>query len=88
MSEEKGVWAKPILCAKRKIFSLAAAMLRGGFFLSMLMAGCHALYSPSDDVYDLTADNFQKMVLDSHFVWIVEFYAPWYVYSGTWRPLY
>ena len=50
----------------------------GGLLLSMLMLGCHALYSPSDDVYDLTPDNFQKMVIDSHFVWIVEFYAPWY----------
>ncbi len=52
-------------------------ILRGVLLLSMLVLGCHALYSPSDDVYDLTADNFQKMVLDSHFVWIVEFYAPW-----------
>lgn len=45
----------------------------------MLFLGSHALYSPSDDVYDLTPENFQKMVIDSHFVWIVEFYAPWYV---------
>jgi hypothetical protein len=53
-------------------------MFYGGvFLLSMLVLGCHALYSPSDDVYDLTPDNFQKMVIDSHFVWIVEFYAPW-----------
>ena len=52
-------------------------LLRGGVLLGMLMLSCNALYSPSDDVYDLTADNFQKMVLDSHFVWIVEFYAPW-----------
>lgn len=53
---------------------------RSVFLLSlscMLMVGCQALYSPSDDVYDLTEDNFQKMVIDSHFVWIVEFYAPW-----------
>ena len=46
--------------------------------LLLLIGSCSALYSPSDDVYDLTSDNFQKMVLDSHFVWIIEFYAPWY----------
>ena len=40
---------------------------------------CQALYDYTDEVYDLTPDNFEKMVLDSHFVWIVEFYAPWYV---------
>lgn len=53
--------------------------IKGGLLLSMLIVGCYALYSPSDDVYDLTPTNFQQMVLDSHFVWIVEFYAPWYV---------
>lgn len=35
-------------------------------------------YDHTDEVYDLTPANFQKLVLDSHFVWIVEFYAPWY----------
>jgi len=41
------------------------------------MCGSHALYDHTDEVYDLTPDNFQKMVIESHFVWIVEFYAPW-----------
>lgn len=50
---------------------------RGVFLFSILVLSCHAFYSPSDDVYELTPDNFQKMVIESHFVWIVEFYAPW-----------
>uniref|UniRef100_A0A673CAL3 Protein disulfide-isomerase A6 n=1 Tax=Sphaeramia orbicularis TaxID=375764 RepID=A0A673CAL3_9TELE len=30
-----------------------------------------------DDVVELTDDNFDKMVLDSDDVWLVEFFAPW-----------
>ena len=41
------------------------------------MAVCHGLYSATDDVYELNTNNFDKMVIESHFVWIVEFYAPW-----------
>ena len=44
-----------------------------------LLSGCQALYDHTDEVYDLNPDNFQKLVIDSHFVWIVEFYAPWSV---------
>ena len=36
-----------------------------------------ALYDKSDDVYELTADNFDSMVVNSEHVWVVEFYAPW-----------
>lgn len=36
-----------------------------------------ALYDKSDDVYELTADNFDTMVINSPHVWVVEFYAPW-----------
>ncbi len=48
---------------------------------SLLASVCYGLYSPSDDVYDLNPNNFDKMVTESHFVWIVEFYAPWYVWT-------
>ena len=36
-----------------------------------------ALYDSSDDVFELTASNFDSMVINSHYVWVVEFYAPW-----------
>ena len=36
-----------------------------------------ALYSPSDDVAELTASNFQREVVQSDDLWLVEFYAPW-----------
>jgi len=45
--------------------------------VSVLVAVCHGLYSATDDVYELNPSNFDKMVVESHFVWIVEFYAPW-----------
>lgn len=35
-----------------------------------------ALYSSSDDVVELTANNFDRMVVKSDEVWVVEFYAP------------
>jgi len=35
------------------------------------------MYSATDDVIELTSDNFQSEVLDSKDVWLVEFYAPW-----------
>jgi protein disulfide-isomerase A6 len=35
------------------------------------------LYSPSDDVVQLTSATFKTRVLDSKELWLVEFYAPW-----------
>ena len=40
---------------------------------------CKADYFPSDDVVELTASNFNSKVIQSDDVWLVEFYAPWYV---------
>jgi len=36
-----------------------------------------ALYDRSDDVVELTASNFNNMVINSDEIWMVEFYAPW-----------
>lgn len=36
-----------------------------------------ALYTSSSGVVDLTAANFNKLVVNSDEVWLVEFYAPW-----------
>ncbi|XP_044740990.1 protein disulfide-isomerase A6 homolog [Chrysoperla carnea] len=37
----------------------------------------HGLYPSSSEVVDLTAANFDRLVLQSDAVWVVEFYAPW-----------
>jgi protein disulfide-isomerase A6 len=44
---------------------------------SCLLALGTALYSPSDDVIELTESNFNTRVLQSSELWFVEFYAPW-----------
>ena len=46
-------------------------------FSTLAWKGVLAMYDSSDDVYELRADNFQQMVINSDFVWVVEFYAPW-----------
>lgn len=38
-------------------------------------------YSAKDDVVLLTEKNFEKEVLQSGDYWLVEFYAPWCVFS-------
>ncbi|XP_012254956.1 protein disulfide-isomerase A6 homolog [Athalia rosae] len=47
------------------------------FGLLLLIAASEALYPSSSDVVDLTPSNFDRLVLQSDHVWIVEFYAPW-----------
>ncbi|XP_028253013.1 protein disulfide-isomerase A6-like [Parambassis ranga] len=42
-----------------------------------LVLSVHALYSPSDDVVELTSSNFNREVIQSDSLWLVEFYAPW-----------
>ncbi len=38
-----------------------------------------ALYGPGDDVVELTPSNWDKRVMQDDGLWIIEFYAPWYV---------
>ncbi|XP_062554020.1 protein disulfide-isomerase A6 homolog [Armigeres subalbatus] len=45
-------------------------------FLAGLTHSGWALYSSSDDVVELNANNFDRLVVKSDEVWIVEFYAP------------
>ena len=47
-------------------------------FVGLLATAC-ALYSPSDDVIELTPSNFDRLVKQGDEVWMVEFYAPWSV---------
>lgn len=44
--------------------------------LASLVSSGLALYSSSDDVVELTANNFDRLVVKSDEVWVVEFYAP------------
>lgn len=50
-----------------------------GVFLSCFVSLARGLYGPQTDVVQLTANNFRSMVMDSDSVWLVEFFAPWYV---------
>lgn len=45
--------------------------------LLALVAGVNCMYSAKSDVVELTPKNFDKLVIDSNEVWVVEFYAPW-----------
>nr|DAZ86369.1 TPA_inf: venom-related protein PDI [Conus ebraeus] len=49
----------------------------GLVLFSLAVAGVSAMYSPSDDVVDLTPTNFHTKVINGDELWIVEFYAPW-----------
>lgn len=42
-----------------------------------LLLSARALYSAGDDVIELTASNFNREVIQSDSLWLVEFYAPW-----------
>ncbi|KAM6906014.1 protein disulfide-isomerase A6 isoform 2-T2 [Lycodopsis pacificus] len=42
-----------------------------------LLLSVGAFYSASDDVVELTPSNFNKEVIQSDSLWLVEFYAPW-----------
>ena len=50
--------------------------------LSLLITSVVGFYSSGDGVVTLTPSNFDSEVAQSDSVWIVEFYAPWYVYCN------
>lgn len=51
--------------------------MKGLVFFLALATGAAALYTAEDDVTELTKENFQKTVVESDKIWMVEFYAPW-----------
>ena len=59
-----------------------------GVFLSCFVTLARALYGPQTDVVQLTASNFRSMVMDSDSVWLVEFFAPWYVFPACLAAFY
>eukprot|EP00742_Colponemidia_sp_Colp-10_P002317 GILJ01002473.1.p1 GENE.GILJ01002473.1~~GILJ01002473.1.p1 ORF type:complete len:442 (+),score=88.83 GILJ01002473.1:48-1328(+) len=48
-----------------------------GALALLLCVSVSALYSSNSPVVQLTGQNFQKTVIDSDALWLVEFYAPW-----------
>lgn len=76
------------------IFSQNNMVLKHKFisFLVLLFAvlasSCSALYSPSSDVVDLNPNNFDRLVINSDEVWIVEFFAPWCGHCQQFVPEY
>lgn len=44
---------------------------------SLTVLSVHGLYSASDDVVELNPSNFNREVMQSDSLWLVEFYAPW-----------
>lgn len=50
-----------------------------------LVLSVQAFYSASDDVIVLTPSNFNKEVIQSDSLWLVEFYAPWWVHRSWFK---
>lgn len=48
-----------------------------------LVLSIQAMYSSSDDVVELTPSNFNREVIQSDSLWLVEFYAPWWVRAAV-----
>ncbi|KAI2652043.1 Protein disulfide-isomerase A6 [Labeo rohita] len=52
-------------------------MFSGVLACSLTVLSVHGLYSASDDVVELNPSNFNREVLQSDSLWLIEFYAPW-----------
>ncbi|KAM4772251.1 protein disulfide-isomerase A6 [Rhinophrynus dorsalis] len=48
-----------------------------GALICTLFLAVRCMYSASDDVIELNPNNFNKEVIQSDSLWLVEFYAPW-----------
>lgn len=42
-----------------------------------MLLSVRAFYSADDDVVELTPSSFNREVVQSDSLWLVEFYAPW-----------
>lgn len=75
---QQGPWVgeDPVLWALLSLlcFVVCPGLVSCAFFLAV-----SGLYSSSDDVIELTPSNFNREVIQSNSLWLVEFYAPWYV---------
>ncbi|ROI33900.1 Protein disulfide-isomerase A6 [Anabarilius grahami] len=48
---------------------------------SLTVLSVHGLYSSSDDVVELNPSNFNREVMQSDSLWLVEFYAPCWLWT-------
>lgn len=58
------------------------------FLVVALASSGWALYSASDPVVELTDSNFERLVVKSDEIWVVEFYAPWCGHCQQLAPEY
>lgn len=54
-------------------------VLPGVLVCSWAVLSVRGLYTASDDVVELNPSNFNREVVQSDSLWLVEFYAPWWV---------
>jgi hypothetical protein len=59
-----------------RFLSLPVQLLLAFIFCAEIHAG--GLYGSDSDVIQLTTANFDQVMSSNH-LWIIEFYAPWYV---------
>ncbi|XP_037100719.1 protein disulfide-isomerase A6 isoform X2 [Syngnathus acus] len=52
-------------------------LLSGVLLGCSLLVSVQAFYSPSDDVVELNPSSFNREVIQSDNLWLIEFYAPW-----------
>lgn len=56
--------------------------------LTVCLTGCLAIYPSNSDVVELTPSNFDKLVINSDEIWVVEFFAPWCGHCQQFVPEY
>lgn len=66
------------------ILNLAKFLL----LLVAVLAAQEDVYASDTNIYELTASNFDKVVLKSNYTSIVKFYAPWCGYCKQLTPIY
>ncbi|XP_008543798.1 protein disulfide-isomerase A6 homolog [Microplitis demolitor] len=63
-------------------------IMRAIIGLLLLIASANCMYSSTSDVVELTPNNFDKLVTNSDYIWVVEFYAPWCGHCKNLKPEY